>query len=168
MRIAAVRLAALICRISRLACEALLCLSSGSRPSECAPALSRYFGIHKRKFSNTIKARLNFLNLCPVSNQPPEIAAVVSAIPRGAGRCDAASLNPTLVIWHRWNKGHFVISDQLPADCSAYVRHAYTDFTTTTLPRYVGTPERGGYWVEARDYDRALVEYNARIQAEDA
>jgi TrbM len=153
---------------TRLACEALLCLSSGTRPSECAPALSRYFGINKRKFSDTLKARLNFLNLCPVSNQTPEMAALVSAISRGAGRCDAASLNRTLVIWDSWDEGHFVISDRPPADCSAYMGHAYTDFSTTTMPRYVGTPERGGYWVEARDYDQALAEYDARIQAEDA
>jgi hypothetical protein len=152
---------------TRLACEALLCLSSGTRPSECAPALSRYFGISKRKFSDTIKARLNFLNLCPVSNQTPEMAALVSAISHGAGRCDAALLNRTRVIWHDGGEGHFVISDRLPAHCSAYVSHAYTDFATTTLPRYVGTTERGGYWVEAQDYDRALAEYNAWIQAED-
>jgi hypothetical protein len=60
------------------------------------------------------------------------------------------------------------ISDRLPDDCAAYLGQAYTDFDTSgTLPRYVGTPERGGYWVEARDYDRALAEYNARIAAED-
>ena len=92
---------------TRLACEALLCLSSGIRPSECSPALSRYFGISKRKFSDTIKARLNFLNLCPVSNQTPEMAALVSAISRGAGRCDAASLNRTLVIGSGLGRGSF-------------------------------------------------------------
>ena len=27
---------------TRLACEAILCLSSGTRPSECTPSLSRY------------------------------------------------------------------------------------------------------------------------------
>ncbi|RYF37258.1 MAG: conjugal transfer protein TrbM, partial [Cytophagaceae bacterium] len=32
---------------------------------------------------------------------------------------------------------------------------------------YVGTPERGGYWVEAKDYELALVVYNDRIKAED-
>ena len=49
------------------------------------------------------------------------------------------------------------ISNQLPDYCGAYTGHAYTDFASSgTLPRYVGTPERGGYWVEARDYDRAL------------
>ena len=37
----------------RLACEAILCLSSGTRPSECAPSLSRYFGISMKKLSDT-------------------------------------------------------------------------------------------------------------------
>ncbi|WP_368044266.1 TrbM/KikA/MpfK family conjugal transfer protein [uncultured Bilophila sp.] len=34
---------------TKLACEAILCLSSGTRPGECGPALSRYFGISKKK-----------------------------------------------------------------------------------------------------------------------
>ncbi|EPJ4399891.1 TrbM/KikA/MpfK family conjugal transfer protein [Proteus mirabilis] len=29
----------------RLSCEAILCLSSGTRPGECSPSLSRYFVI---------------------------------------------------------------------------------------------------------------------------
>ena len=33
---------------TKLACEAILCLSSGTRPGECGPALSRYFGISKK------------------------------------------------------------------------------------------------------------------------
>ncbi len=44
----------------KLACEAVLCLSSGTRPSECAPALSRYFGINKKFWSDTVNARKNF------------------------------------------------------------------------------------------------------------
>lgn len=32
---------------ARLACEAVLCLSSSERPSECNPALSHYFGIKR-------------------------------------------------------------------------------------------------------------------------
>ena len=84
---------------TRLACEAILCLSSGTRPSECTPSLSRYFNITKRKLSDTIRARLNFLQLCPVASQTPEMQSLVSAISRGAGRCDAQSLNSTLVMW---------------------------------------------------------------------
>ncbi|MCK0505359.1 TrbM/KikA/MpfK family conjugal transfer protein [Aromatoleum anaerobium] len=34
------------------------------------------------------------------------------------------------------------------------------------MPKYVGTPENGGYWVEAKDYERARAEYNARLETE--
>ncbi len=153
---------------TRLACEAILCLSSGTRPSECSPSLSRYFGINKKKFSDTIKARLNFLELCPVASQSPEMRSLVSAISRGAGRCDAPSLNSTLRMWTGGDDGSIYISNRMPDYCAAYTGHAYTDFNTSGLmPKYVGTPERGGYWVEAKDYDRALAEYKARIEAED-
>lgn len=154
---------------TRLACEAILCLSTGSRPSECSPSLSRYFSIKKKKFSDTIKARLNFLDMCPVASQTPEMRTLVSAISRGAGQCDAASLNQTVVYWSgNWDSGETYISDRMPDYCAAYTGHAYTDFNTGGfIPRYVGTPERGGYWVEAKDYDRALAAYKARIEAED-
>lgn len=33
---------------TRLACEAILCLSTGERPSECQPAIRRYFSIVRR------------------------------------------------------------------------------------------------------------------------
>jgi hypothetical protein len=98
---------------TRLACEAILCLSSGTRPSECAPSLSRYFGINKKKFSDTIKARLNFLELCPVASQSPEMRSLVSAISRGAGRCDAPSLNSTLRMWTGGDDGSIYISNGL-------------------------------------------------------
>jgi len=151
---------------TRLACEAILCLSTGTRPSECNPSLSRYFGIKKKKLSDTIKARADFLELCPVANQTPEMSALVKAISKGAGRCDAASLNATLKIW---NFDYEIrISDQMPNYCAAYTGHAYTDFNTGGfLPRYVGTPERGGYWVESKDYEAAQAAWQARIDAED-
>lgn len=149
---------------TRLACEAILCLSTGSPPSECSSALRRYFSIHKRKLSDTLKARLNFLELCPVSNQTPEMSSLVSAISRGAGRCDAQSLNVTLRSWRGYREDRqFYISNQMPEYCAAYTRHEYTDLNDTQA-RYVGTPENGGRWVEARDYERALAEYNAQIQ----
>ena len=154
---------------TRLACEAILCLSSGSRPGECAPSLSRYFSISKKKLSDTIRARLNFLELCPVANETPQMQSLVAAISRGADRCDAASLNQTLVFWQgNSERGTTYISNQMADYCATYTGHAYTDFKTGgTIPKYVGIPERGGYWVEAKDYDRALAEYGARIRAED-
>lgn len=149
---------------TRLACEAILCLSTGQRPSECTPSLSRYFGIHKRKLSDTIAARRDFLERCPASNQTPQMTTLVRAIARGAGRCDAASLNATLRMWTGGEGGEIQISDRMPAYCMAYTGHAYTDFSQTE-PRYVATPQSGGYWVEARDYERALVEHQAREES---
>lgn len=150
---------------TRLACEAVLCLASGTRPSECAPSLNRYFSITARKFKDTLKKRRNFLNLCPVSNQTPEMSSLISAQVNGAGRCDAQALNSTLISYRGWDSGETYISNRMPDYCAAYTSHAYTDFNSSgTMPRYVGTPEEGGYWVEARDYDRALAEYNARLE----
>lgn len=147
----------------RLACEAILCLSSGVRPGECAPSLARYFGISYRKWSDTVRGRLNFLNLCPVSSQTPEMQTLVNAMSQGAGRCDAAALNSSLRVWY--GEGESYIGNQMPAYCAAYTGHAYTYFVDV-LPMYVGTPERGGYWVEAQDYQTALAQYNERIRRE--
>jgi hypothetical protein len=55
----------------------------------------------------------------------------------------------------------------MPPHCYSYANHGYADLKDS-LPRYVGTPQRGGHWVDASDYDRALAEYNLRIAAEDA
>ncbi|MBK3505148.1 hypothetical protein JJB28_08805, partial [Campylobacter fetus subsp. venerealis] len=49
----------------RTACEVLLCLSSGTRPSECNPPLARFFSIKFKKPWKTLQARRNFLKLCP-------------------------------------------------------------------------------------------------------
>ena len=152
---------------SCLAYEAILCLSTGAKPGECSPSLHRYLSISHRKRSDTTRALGNFLKLCPVANQTLEKSVLVNAMANGAGRCDAASLNATLRSWIWESEAMVFIGNQMPGYCAVYTGHAYTDFAGT-LPRYVGTPERGGYWIEARDYDRALAGYNARIAAEDA
>lgn len=57
---------ALLTGDEKLACEAMLCLvSPGKRPSECEPSIRRYFNIHKRLWSDTVRARKNFLRKCP-------------------------------------------------------------------------------------------------------
>ena len=148
---------------TRLACEAILCLSTGSTPHECSPSLNRYFSINKKKFKNTIKARHNFLKMCPTSNQTPEMQSLVNDLANGAGRCDVDSLN-------RFNKqriqsgngSYTVINDRMPTYCNSYVNNQYVDFGDVT-PRYVGLPENGGYWVEESDYPSSLADYNAKI-----
>ena len=100
---------------TRLACEAILCLATGTQPSECTPSLRRYFSISYRKLSDTIRGRVNFLNLCPVANQTPQMSALVNAQANGAGRCDAASLNAVLRSWTGSDDGMVYVSNQMPS-----------------------------------------------------
>ena len=65
---------------AKSACEADLCLSSGTRPAECAPSLSRYFSISFRKWSDTVRARQNFLNLCPIVSRDAALSVLASTI----------------------------------------------------------------------------------------
>lgn len=69
---------------TRLACEAMLCLASGSRPGECAPSIRKYFSIKASKPHRTLRKRLNFLNLCPVGDGGDTAARVQ----RVYGQCD--------------------------------------------------------------------------------
>jgi hypothetical protein len=143
------------------ACEAIICLSTGGPPSECASALRKYFSINLSKPWKTIQARINFLKMCPASDDSPQMGSLVEAIGNGAGRCDAASLNQTL---RRWTgiDGQYEISNQMPSYCDAYHTHEYTDIGSTK-PRYVDkfvvrtytdsegtvhTEYDGGYWVD--------------------
>lgn len=143
----------------RLACEAIMCMSTGTRPSECAASLSRYFGIHKRKLSKTLSARHDFLKLCPAASMTPEMSDLVRAMSRGAGRCDVSSLNRDLA--RRVGsplRYRLLIDNRLPSYCSSYLSHQYTDLDSAK-PRYVGAPGLGGYWVEAKDYEREQAKY---------
>ena len=81
-----------------------------------------------------------------------------SALVNGAGQCDAATLNATLVTGN-WLDGESYVSDVLPAHCEAYYNHQYISLQA---PRYVGTPSNGGHWVEARDYQEASRAYSAQ------
>ncbi len=148
---------------TRLSCEALLCLASGKKPTECGPSLNRYFSINCGKFIDTIRERRKFLDLCPAANQSPEMAGLADALANGAGRCDVVSLNKLYIP----GSGDlvFYISNQIPSYC-AYLSNPYTSYDDTR-PVYVGLPERGGHWVEAKDYDQELRAYNERIKAED-
>ena len=131
---------------TRLACEAVLCLATGQRPNECNPSLRRYFSIKLRKPGDTVRERINFLKMCPASNQLPQMASLISAMGAGAGSCDPASLNAALQSYWESNDGssRTFISNELPAVCRAYTQSAYIDQATLGV-RYVGTPERDGY-----------------------
>ena len=78
---AAVSDTGLLTGVTRLSCEALLCLSSPARPAACNPALSYYFAIRKKTWPATFAARLRFLNKCPVGS-PEQARAVAKGAPR--------------------------------------------------------------------------------------
>jgi len=164
---------------TRLACEATLCLSSGTQPSECSPSLDHYFDIKKYShgsldWSATVSARRAFLSQCPASSDQgmPER---IDAISRGAGKCDPEYLNRTYAATaYRWrtrtlggDSGEIVYDvheiptvslDKLPAYCVTYNDHAWTYQLSV---RYVGKPEQGGRWVNAEEYDAAQAKWEA-------
>ena len=153
---------------TKLACEAILCLSSGTRPGECGPSLSRYFGISHKKWKDTVKVRRNFLNQCPTVGEDPSMPTLVEAILDGAGRCTADLLNRQLrkqvpveecipaKIWNNMNwkdreetprcrtKWVWIIDDALPSYCRTYAGHEYT---WKVGVNYIGEPLNGGHWI---------------------
>mgnify|MGYP000845805693 FL=1 len=151
---------------TKLACEAILCLSSGTRPGECTPSLNRYFSISHKYLSDTIRGRLNFLNLCPANN--PGMAELKRAIANGAGRCDARELNRvmkrtiTVRECHKTpgtmmcNKEREVCEDvqrrvilnQKPSYCNDY--HGNEMSRSGDTVRYQGDPKQGGKWVDVK------------------
>lgn len=80
---------------TKLACEAILCLSSPTRPGECSASLSRYFSINADKWKDTVKKRKNFLNQCPTSNEDANMASLVNTLAEGSGLCTIDILNNT-------------------------------------------------------------------------
>ncbi len=131
-----------------LACEAILCLSSGTQPPECAPSLNRYFGIHHKKLKDTLNARRAFLNQCPTVSEAG-MTNLVNTLVNGAGRCTAAALNSTLAYRVRDYANEVWITridDELPSYCTSYSNHAWTDGVVSV--EYIGTPSTGGRWVD--------------------
>ncbi|CEF35058.1 conjugal transfer protein TrbM [Xanthomonas citri pv. citri] len=146
---------------TKLACEAILCLSTGQRPDECAPSIRKYFSISARKVSDTIKKRKSFLQLCPDSESDDKMKSLVDSIANGAGRCDAATLNASMTAYQGYGNARYV-RNLAPSYCSAYGGNENVDQTNSTVARYVGEPGKGGHWVDPDQYDAALAEYNKR------
>lgn len=66
----------------RLACEAIMCLSSpGSSPAQCHPSLRKYFSIRHKRGHKTMSARREFLKKCPVSNNK-EVSQMIDMLVR--------------------------------------------------------------------------------------
>jgi hypothetical protein len=132
----------------RLACEAVLCLASGTRPSECSKSLQKYFSIKFRKPGKTLNARKQFLSLCPRGNDEAKIEAAVDRATNASQQCDAVTLNSTLTYLDP--SGVYAVDNELPEFCLGNPSSA----------RYVGSPLASGFWAPAADYDRLLGEYS--------
>ncbi|EOG9097183.1 TrbM/KikA/MpfK family conjugal transfer protein [Campylobacter coli] len=132
---------------TKLACEAILCLSSGTRPAECGPSLARYFAIHFKKPWKTIDARRAFLNLCPIQNDANIEDLVLNSLvddvlpvsdPR---QCTPNYLNTqveTKRSYSTFGIMSYRINPNMPNFCHALINHAYTDYKT---PKYKCTGE---------------------------
>ena len=122
---------------AKLSCEAILCLSSsvGRGLSECSPSLDRYFGISHKYLSDTIKARLNFLNICPTVKTDPKMGTLVEAIANAAGSCDIAELNRQYPACGTGLGMQLVECKEkaLPQICRVLAQHEYTDIK---LPKW--------------------------------
>ena len=149
---------------TRLACEAVLCLSSGQRPSECSNSLQKYFSIKFTRPDKTIEARRDFLNMCPTSHDvSSNMPALVNAIAKGAGNCDAAYLNnlnkayyEKKIVdkgWSKWSRDDDTvrierveyIKNELPGYCKVYEDNEYTQ---GVIPIYIGVEKEDGQFVD--------------------
>lgn len=160
---------------TKLACEAILCLSSGQTPDECEESLEKYFSIDHDDWDDTVDARKAFLRKCPSSensDQQGQMNSLINSIAHGAGRCKAETLNVTqkdkrlihvveeVDRWFnpqacrdgcwvdgpkRYSVQIDVISDQAPDYCANYTNH---DWTREVGVKYVGKrPPEEGYTI---------------------
>lgn len=142
---------------TKLACEAIMCLSSGQRPDQCTPSIQRFFSISFRRLTDTMQGRINFLNQCPKGGDA-NMNTLVQGIAYGAGSCDAGTLNRTLRTFDS-DGGDLGIDNTMPAYCMAYYTHPYTRLADVA-PIYAGDR-----WVPPSEYQAAMAEYTARMQA---
>lgn len=111
----------------KTACEVILCLSTGSRPSECSPPLSHFFSIRGDDPDETMSKRRNFLALCPANGVADSYRAVLA---RSGQSCQMTSL---LAYLNRPSNGFGGPGTRsIPAHCHIYAHHEWTD--AITLP----------------------------------
>ncbi|RBQ27644.1 TrbM/KikA/MpfK family conjugal transfer protein [Arcobacter sp. CECT 9188] len=138
---------------TKLSCEAILCLSSSTRPSECSPSLSRYFSINHKKWSDTIKARGNFLKLCPVGSDAEKDSEFTNLrdniIKNLKSGCDLDELNIVITKFGENDDSYTAynqISPHLTKSCKALASSKYTDIR----PIYTCDPNR---WYLQEDWN---------------
>lgn len=110
----------------RTACEVILCLSSGTRPSECNPPIRKFLSIKARKWHQTVTKRKNFLKLCPNENNDSSINSAIERIANSNPvDCSAAALNQRF--YWRGNR-----------DADGYWQNSGIKLVPTTLAKQCG------------------------------
>lgn len=138
----------------RTACEVLLCLSSGQRPSECNAPLRKFYSIKAKRSWQTLKKRRDFLELCP-ADTGDTAENIILADYKGM----LASVNPdeckpeylnnqfqninrdTHIKYYRNNyltsdtikNSYTRINPNMPSHCFTFINHEYTDYR---MPKY--------------------------------
>ena len=115
----------------RLACEAILCLSSGDRPSECAPSIQRMnrlintlvngAGRCDAKELNRVMRRSYQEQVCQRTNHKDNDCRMITK---------------------------YYISYDKPSYCTEYFNHEWT--TAEDKVHFIGTEKKGGKWVDVK------------------
>ncbi len=148
---------------TRLACEAILCLSSSTRPSECSPSLSKYFSINLKHWSDTVRERGNFLKLCPVGGDAEKDREftnlrdnILANLENGCDLDNLNIVNSKIIDYGNSNSTdgatlydtiQYQISPSLTKSCKALSSSAYTDIK----PIYTCDPNK---WYPSEDWRR--------------
>lgn len=122
----------------RLACEAIMCLSSANPPDQCRPSIRRLFDIRRHR------DRERFLRGCPHTSGDENLESLAQLTAAAWPTCTSDWLNRNHV-YYQGDNGPFV-QDRLPVACARHNAHPYTE--ARAMPRYVGEPEAGGRWVD--------------------
>ena len=111
----------------KLACEAVLCLSSGNKPHECLPSLKKYLSIQapKKKPWELPKLRKDFLRLCPSGGYEGKDEHL-EALVMGAEVCELPNLLAAI------NTNHPPYTTAIPEQCQTLINNPYT--TEYALP----------------------------------
>lgn len=157
---------------TKLSCEAILCLSSSTRPSQCNPSIKRYFSISHKHWSDTVKARGNFLKLCPVGSDAQKDREFTNLrdniIKNLDSGCDLDQLNVAIYEQRKevvdnlstWID-YYKINPSLTKSCKALASSSYTDIR----PIYTCDPNKWYNKVDWRNgYEKIAVKTVSRNQ----
>lgn len=129
---------------TKLSCEAILCLSSSTRPSECNPSLNRYFSISAKKWKDTVKKRKSFLQLCPTGGDASSLASSAytaedqaqfenyrdNVLASSTSQCSAEALNENIET--SYDTFGYRINPNIPSTCNAIYDSVYSDIAKPT------------------------------------